>query len=96
MYYQRKRNVKRKYTYGGGLFDSIIAAVTSQATKEVVQESAKQVAKKALTETGNRLTQKAVNKILPPTKKGASLNNQSIQILQKYGAIPIEEYVRKF
>ena len=95
IYYQRKRNMKRRYVYGGGLIDSIINAVTSQAAKEVASHAVKEVSKKALTETGNRLTQKAVNKILPPPKKGGNLNEQSIQILQKYGVIPIEEYVKQ-
>ena len=92
MYYQRKRNVRRRYVYGGGLLDSLISAVTSQAAKEVASHAVKEVSKKALTEVGNRV----VNKILPPPNKGGNLNNQSIQILQKYGAIPIEEYVRKY
>ena len=91
--YERKRNMKRQYVYGGGLLSNIISTLTSQASKEAVTQAAKQVATKALTETGNRLTQKAINKIIPP--KGKGLNEKSKAIANKYGVIPIEEFVKR-
>ena len=91
MYYSRKRHVKRKYVYGGGLLDSLLSAVTSQAAKEVGTHVAKEVTKKALTEVGNR----GVQKIIGPPKRGNGLNNNSIEILKKYNAIPIQDYVKK-
>ena len=57
-YYQKKKKVKE----GGGIFDSIISAVTSNVMKDV----AKNVATKTLTEVGNRGSQKVIDKIIPP------------------------------
>ena len=68
-YYQKKKKVKltsggqlpKGQKEGGGIFDSIISAVTSNVMKDV----AKNVATKTLTEVGNRGSQKVIDKILP-------------------------------
>ena len=79
-YYQKKKKVKE----GGGIFDSIISAVTSNVMKDV----AKNVATKTLTEVGNRGSQKVIDKILPPKiilpRKGRGLTEESKDILNKY------------
>ena len=68
-YYQKKKKVKltsggqlpKGQKEGGGIFDSIISAFTSNVMKDV----AKNVATKTLTEVGNRGSQKVIDKILP-------------------------------
>ena len=79
-YYQKKNKVKK----GGGIFDSIISAVTSNVMKDV----AKNVATKTLTEVGNRGSQKVIDKIIPPRiilpRKGRGLTEESKNILNKY------------
>ena len=81
-YYQKKKKVN--LTSGGGIFDSIISAVTSNVMKDV----AKNVATKTLTEVGNRGSQKVIDKILPPkiilSRKGRGLTEESKDILNKY------------
>ena len=63
MYYYKKVNkAQGPGKKGGGIFDSIISAVTSNVVKDV----AKNVATKTLTEVGNRGSQNVMDKILPP------------------------------
>ena len=87
-YYQKKNKVKK----GGGIFDSIISAVTSNIVKDV----AKNVATKTLTEVGNRGSQKVIDKIIPPKvilpRKGRGLTEESKDILHKY--LKIQDYVK--
>ena len=94
MYYERKRNMRRRYTYGGGFFDSVISGITSSTAQQVAKDVATEVGKKALTEAGNRLSQKALNKIIPPPK-GRGLNAKSRAIIEKYGIVPIQEFVKR-
>ena len=87
-YYQKKNKVKK----GGGIFDSIISAVTSNVVKDV----AKNVATKTLTEVGNRGSQKVIDKIIPPKvillRKGRGLTEESKDILHKH--LKIQDYVK--
>ena len=87
-YYQKKKKVKE----GGGIFDSIISAATSNVMKDV----AKNVATKTLTEVGNRGSQKVIDKIIPPRiilpRKGRGLTEESKNILNKY--LKIQDYVK--
>ena len=87
-YYQKKNKVKK----GGGIFDSIISAVTSNVMKDV----AKNVATKTLTEVVNRASQKVIDKIIPPKiilpRKGRGLTEESKDILNKY--LKIQDYVK--
>ena len=87
-YYQKKNKVKE----GGGIFDSIISAVTSNVMKDV----AKNVATKTLTEVGNRGSQKVIDKIIPPKiilpRKGRGLTEESKDILNKY--LKVQDYVK--
>ena len=89
MYYYQKRNKVKK---GGGIFGSIIIAVTSNVMKDV----AKNVATKTLTEVGNRGSQKVIDKIIPPRiilpRKGRGLTEESKNILNKY--LKIQDYVK--
>ena len=110
-YYQKKNKVKltsggqlpKGQKEGGGIFDSIISAVTSNVMKDV----AKNVATKTLTEVGNRGSQKVIDKILPPRilskaqltegqiilpRKGRGLTEESKNILNKY--LKIQDYVK--
>ena len=80
-YYQKFKNQS-----GSGILDSLIGAVTSNVIKDV----GKEVAKKTLTEVGNRASQKVVDKIVP--RKGKGLNEKSKNILNKY--ITIQDYVK--
>ena len=87
-YYQKKKKVKE----GGGIFDSIISAVTSNVMKDV----AKNNATKTLTEVGNRGSQKVIDQIIPPRiilpRKGRGLTEESKNILNKY--LKIQDYVK--
>ena len=107
MYYSQKKK-KVNLTSGGGIFDSIIGAVTSNVMKDV----AKNVATKTLTEVGNRGSQKVIDKILPPkiilSRKGRGRTEESKDILNKYllpsapvqpsvaQYLKIQDYVKKF
>ena len=88
-YYQKKNKVKK----GGGIFDSIISAVTSNVMKDVAKNVA---TKKTLTEVGNRGSQKVIDKIIPPRiilpRKGRGLTEESKNILNKY--LKIQDYVK--
>ena len=90
-YYQKKNKVKKD----GGIFDSIISAVTSNVVKDV----AKNVATKTLTEVGNRGSQKVIDKIIPPKvilprigRGLPTLTEESKNILDKY--LKIQDYVK--
>ena len=76
-----EKGFQRKYQYGGsGLLDSLFSAVTSNAAKEV--------AKKAVTEVGNRTTKKVIDKVIPKNR----------HILDKHlndNEIHIENFIRK-
>ena len=89
-YYQKKNKVKK----GGGIFDSIISAVTSNVMKDV----AKNVATKTLTEVGNRGSQKVIDKIIPPKiilpRKGRGLTEESKNILNKYLPSAADQYLK--
>ena len=109
-YYQKKKKVKltsggqlpKGQKEGGGIFDSIISAFTSNVMKDV----AKNVATKTLTEVGNRGSQKVIDKILPKAaaqeqiippriilpRKGRGLTEESKNILNKY--LKIQDYVK--
>ena len=90
MYYYEKN---RRVTTGGGLLDSLIGAVTSQAAKEVASSAAKEVAKKTFTEVGNRGMMKIVDKIISP-KRSRGLNEINKTKLSKY-IVPIQDFVKQ-
>lgn len=99
-YYKSQLIRRNRYVKGKGIIDSLFSAVSSQAVKDVVTN----VAKKQLTNVGNKLSEKAINTIIQPRKKKLSENSQ--RIIDKYtggkyktiekGIIPIEEYVKTF
>ena len=56
-----KKNFVRKRYRGSGFLDSLISAVTSNTAKEIVTT----VGKKALTDLGNRASEKVIDKVFP-------------------------------
>ena len=70
-----EKGFQRKYQYGGsGLLDTFMSAVTSNAAKEI--------AKKAVTEVGNRTTKKVIDKVIPKNRYilDKHLNDNKINI----------------
>lgn len=93
-----KTGYNSRYVYGGaGILDTLFSAVTSQ----VVKDAAAAVGKKAITDVGNKLTSKAINHLIPPTKK-SKLTNENQAFLDRYsarasgsGIMTIQDYVKR-
>ena len=96
MFVPKNRGFKRQYVYGGaGIFDSIASFFTRLFSSDAARQSAstaldvgKEVGKKAVDvgknvalDTGKKLIEKGVTKVLTP-------NSQSI--LQKYAGVPLQ------
>ncbi len=97
MFVPKNRGFKRQYVYGGtGIFDSIASFFTrlfsSNAARQIASTAldvGKEVGKKAVDvgknvaiDTGKKLIEKGVTKVLTP-------NSQSI--LQKYAGVPLQQ-----
>lgn len=102
MLVKKNRGRKKKYVYGGaGIIDSLMNVITSNAAKEV----ATNLAKNAATSAGTKLTEKAINKLIPKSKqlvpktkdltpKSKDLSPEAQKILSKYKAVKIQDYVK--
>ena len=83
--YNRDKKYSRRYVYGGsGIFDTITAILTSNASKEI----GKHIAKTA----GTKLVEKSLEKAFQPRK--TKLNKKSQALLNDMLSVPtIQTYM---